>query len=123
MVTNIGTVRMARMNPRPHRVAHGLVDAVLFRRVNVAFHLGKRAGEDGNHHEIRPGQRLGQRVAYDVFPVAFRSGHGGELVADNLVTLGRGAVDIVEAHRAGQLAVHRQVRHKTQAQPREPPPM
>ena len=50
-------------------IAHRLIDAVSFRRVDVAFHLVKGAGQDGDDDKIRAGQGLLQRIRHSILPV------------------------------------------------------
>ena len=41
---------------------HGLINAVLFGGVNVAFHFLKRSGKNGNYNKIGTRQRFFKRL-------------------------------------------------------------
>ena len=97
---------------RAHRVAHRLPHAHALGQVDVAAHLLERAGEDGDHDEVRAGQGVLQRVGDLVFPAGDGVRVGADFIADDLVALGGGAVDVVQLHRAAHVRVHREVHHK-----------
>ena len=80
--------------------------------MDVCFHLVKGAGENGNHHEVRSRQRLGQAVADPVAPVAQSLGPGVHPAADDPVGLGGLPVDVIEGHLAAQGGLNGQIRHK-----------
>ena len=59
----------AHETARTYGIAHRLINAVSFRRVDVAFHLVKGAGQDGDDDKIRAGQGLLQRIRHSILPV------------------------------------------------------
>ena len=94
------------------RVAHRLIDAHPLRQVHIALHFLKGRGQDGNHDEVRPRQRFLQASADFIFPAGHRVRMRADPVADHLVPLRRGPVDIIQPDRSAHVPVHRQVLHK-----------
>ena len=93
-------------------VAHGLIDAVLLRRMDIGLHLVEGAGQDGQDDEVRPGQSLLQRLYRFVMPCGPGPFGGIESVADDFIVLRRLYVDVIQIDSSADVLTGHQVAHQ-----------
>ena len=80
--------------------------------MDVRLHFVKGAGQDGDDHKVRAGQRFLQGIADLIGPAGRRVRMGADFFTDDPVPLRGFPVDIVQAYGATDFAVQGKILHK-----------